>query len=256
MPTLDIKVSADVQEMFDLPPCSAIRLPKPRPLEVSLPGGGTLKSFSDLSKGVPTDCAMTFSLLMQIGPFLASIECLVKVLKLVNTAVEVLKGVSGITSLLSAIPKIVKAAEPVVECAVSFTPAGLIPFIRDLLCLIIKVLNCFLGQMKSILRILKQTTLQIELALASGNTELLASLQCAQENALTQAEHLTSSLEAVGVILELAGDLMQLVGVAPIQLPKPGAQVDVSALEQFVETVQTVVATMQPIVDGLGGCDS
>ena len=60
----------------------------------------------------------------------------------------------------------------------------------------------------------------------------------------------------MGVILELAGDLMQLVGVPPIQLPKPGAQVDVSALKQFVETVQTVVATIQPIVDALGGCDS
>ena len=112
---------------------------------------------------------MTFSLLMQIGPFLASIECLVKVLKLVNTVVELIKDISGPTGpvkLVAAIPKIVKAAEPVVDCAVSFTPAGLIPFIRDLLCLIIKVLNCFLGQMKSILRILKQTTLQIEPAQA------------------------------------------------------------------------------------------
>ena len=141
MPNIDIEVTADLQEMFDLPDCADISLPPPRPLKVQLPGGGTLKAFSDLSKGIPTDCALTFSLLMQIGPFLASIECLVKVLKLVQTVVDVLKSVTNPISLVSAIPKIIKAAEPVVECALSFTPAGLLPFIRDLLCLILKVLN-------------------------------------------------------------------------------------------------------------------
>src|SRR5262249_48627704 len=76
MPNIDIPVSADLQEMFNLPDCAQISLPQPKKLKVSLPGGGTLKAFSDLSKGIPTDCALTFSLLMQIGPFLASIECL------------------------------------------------------------------------------------------------------------------------------------------------------------------------------------
>src|SRR5947209_805152 len=92
MPNLDIKVSADLQEMFDLPSGADLSLPKPKPLKVQLPGGGTLKAFSDLSKGIPTDCAMTFSLLMQLGPFLASIECLVKVLKLIHPLIEVIKA--------------------------------------------------------------------------------------------------------------------------------------------------------------------
>jgi hypothetical protein len=255
MPSIDIEVSADLQDMFGLPSCDDISLSPPSPIKINLPGGGTLSSFSDLSKGVPTDCAMTFSLLMQIGPFLASIECLVKVLKLVMTVVDVLKSVTNPISLISAIPKIIKAAEPVVECALSFTPAGLLPFIRDLLCLIRKVLNCFLGQMKSVLKILETTTLQISIAEANGNDELLQSLQCAQENANTQAAHMTKSLEAVGVILELAGDLMQIVGVKPIKLPTVGSQMDLSALKQFVETIQTVVATLTIVTDALGGCD-
>jgi hypothetical protein len=254
MPDIDIQVSADLQDMFDLPDCASISLPPPKPLKVQLPGGGTLKAFSDLSKGIPTDCALTFSLLMQIGPFLASIECLVKVLKLVQTVVDILKNATSITSLLSAIPKIIKAAEPVIECALSFTPAGLIPFIRDLLCLILKVLNCLLTQLKSVVRILKDTTLQISIAESSGNDELLTSLQCAQDNAMTQVNHMTSSLEAVAVILDLAGDLMQIVGVQPIKLPTLGAQVDVSELEQVVKTLQEVVATIQIVTDALGGC--
>lgn len=254
MAQFDIPVPDALQEMFDLPSCADISIPKPSPLKVTLPGGGTLSAFSDLSKGVPTDCAMTFSLLMQIGPFLGSIECLVKVLKLAETVVEVLKSMTSITGILSGIPKIIKAAEPVLECALSFTPAGLIPFIRDLLCLILKVLNCFLGQMKSILRILNETSLQISIAQSSGNDDLLASLQCAQANAMTQAEHLTASLEAVGVVLELAGDLMQIVGVSPIQLPTAGAKPDLDALNAMVQSVQAVVGTIQVVVDALGGC--
>lgn len=254
MAKFDIPVPDALQEMFALPSCADIRIPKPKPLKVTLPGGGTLSAFSDLSKGVPTDCAMTFSLLMQIGPFLGSIECLVKVLKLAQTVVDVMKSMTSITGILTGIPKIIKAAEPVLECALSFTPAGLIPFIRDLLCLILKVLNCFLGQMKSILKILTQTSLQISIAQASGNNDLLNSLQCAQENAMTQAEHLTASLEAISIILDLAGDLMQIVGVDPIKLPTAGAQVDLTALNTLVQDVQAVVGTIQIVVDALGGC--
>src|ERR1700674_4974257 len=103
MPKLDIPVSADLQEMFNLPPCSEIRLPKPSPIKVTLPGGGTLSAISDLSKGIPTDCAMTFSLLMQIGPFLASIECLVKVLKLIQPLIDVVTALPNPIAIAKAV---------------------------------------------------------------------------------------------------------------------------------------------------------
>ena len=256
MSAIDIEVSAELQEMFKLPTCESLRIPAPKPLKVALPGGGSLQSFSDLSKGIPSDCAMTFNLLLQIGPFLASIECLVKVLKFVHTLVEVLKDVTSPISLVSAIPKIIKAAEPVLGCALAFTPLGLIPFIRDLLCLILKVLNCFLGNMKSVIKILKTTTLQIQAATEEGNEELLASLNCAKENAMIQAKHLTSSLEVVGVILDLAGDFMQIAGIEPIKMPTIADNVDITKLEEFVTTVQGFASTLQIIVDTLGGCES
>jgi hypothetical protein len=255
MPNLDIKVSSDLKEMFDLPACIDLSLPKPAQLKVQLPGGGTLKAFSDLSKGIPTDCALTFSLFLQIAPFLASIECLVKVLKLVQTVVDVVKSVKLPTDLISAIPKIVKAAEPVINCALSFTPAGIIPFIKDLLCLILKALHCFRTQLKSVVVILRDLENAINAAQASGNLELLGSLECAQNNANTQAQHMMASLEALGVVLDLAGDLMQIAGIAPIKLPTAGAQTDLNALNDLLKAVQGVEATLQTVTDLLGGCD-
>jgi hypothetical protein len=253
MPNIDITVSADLEEMFDLPACSDISLPPPKPITLQLPGGGSLSSFSDLSKGIPTDCAMTFSLLLQLGPFLASIECLVKVLQLIQPLIDVVTSITNPVKLATAVPKFVSAAGPVLKCVASFTPLGLIPFIIDLLNLILKVLNCFLNQMKSVLQILNETGPQIIIAQAAGNTDLFQSLTCAQNNAMTQAQHLTSSLGALGVILDLASDLMQLANVPPITLPTIGAATDLNSLNQVVKTVQTLVVDLQSVVDGLGG---
>jgi hypothetical protein len=83
---------------------------------------------------------------------------------------------------------------------------------------------------------------------------LLQTLECARDNALIQAGQLTASIDPIGVILEMASDLMSLVGVSPIQLPSLGAATDVEALKQVVETIQGVVATLQVAADALGGC--
>jgi hypothetical protein len=256
MPGMDIQVSADLEDLFALPNCSDISIPPPAQITVQLPGGGTLSSFSDISKGIPTDCAMTFSLLVQLAPFLASIDCIVKVLNFIQTAVNVIKSITSPFSIISAIPKIVEAAEPVIECALSFTPLALIPFIKDLLCLIMKFLQCFVEQMQSLLQILEQIEGQLSAATAAGNTDLITALQCAQGNAQTQAAHFTAAIQPVGVILQLAGTLMQIVGVKPITLPSMGSQTDLASLQQVVQVIQDLVSTLKDITDALGGCDS
>jgi hypothetical protein len=254
---IDITVSADLQEMFAIPPCSEIGLPLPPPipLQVTLPGGASLQAFSDLSKGIPTDCAMTFSLFMQLAPFLASIECLVKVLNLIQTAVNALQSIKTPMDLLSAVQNIVKAATPVVNCALSFTPAGLIPFIRDLLCLILKALKCFKSQLGSVVNTLIDIESAIKQALSSNNLALLASLQCAQNNAGTQAQYMMNSLAPLGVVLDLAGDLMKIVGIGPIKLPATaGVTTEVTALQDLLTAVDKVVAILQTATETLGGC--
>jgi hypothetical protein len=258
MANLDIKVNADLQELFNLPLCADIRLPKPSPLKINLPLGGAMQAMSDISKGIPNDCSLTFSLMVQIAPFLASIECLLRILKLIKPLIDIINGLTKVppSPPVKAIQEFAAAVPPVIECIPIPPFTNILLFIRDLLCLILKILKCFLDQMKSILKIMGGIQIQLNLATAAGNTELINALQCAQENAQTQAAHFTASIEPVGVILELAGSLMQIAGIKPITLPSLGGQTDLASLQQVVQIVQEVVATIQIAADALGGCDS
>jgi hypothetical protein len=256
MPNIDIPIPKDLKKAFQIPPCSQLKLPFPKPLKINLPTGGTLNAFSDLSKGIPSDCALTFSLMVQIAPFLASTECLLKVLGLIGPLIEVIKAIPDPLKLGESVPKFLKAAEAVMPCVAVVTGLGIIPFIKDLLCLIIKALNCFLGQMKTLLGVMNGLSLQLSAAQLSGDTERAAAIQCEQDNMQGLASNAMSSIEPIGVILELAGTIFGIAGMEPIKLPSLGSATDLQGLNTVVETIQGVVGTLTIAADALGGCDS
>jgi hypothetical protein len=250
MPNIDIPVPLDLKKLFDLPPCEELKLPLPEPIKVRLPTGGTLKAFADISKGIPNDCSMTFSLLLQIAPLLASMECLVKILKFLEAFLGAVKDLPNPL----AIKKIVDAGEALLPCFAIPTPIPMKDFVKDILCLVLKVLKCVVGQLTSLIGILGPLTLQLNTA--GSNASDNAILQCAKENAEITAQHLTKSIEPIGVILDLVGPLMGIVGVQPIKLPGIGSQTDLESLSQTVQVLQGVMGTIQIVVDTLGGCES
>jgi hypothetical protein len=252
MPNIDIAVSADLEQLFQLPPCADITLPAASGLSVQLPTGGSLQAFADISKGIPTDCSMTFSLMLQLAPFIASIQCLLNVLKLLKPLIDIVKGLPFPPA--SAITEFAEAAVGLAPCLLIPTPLVMIPFILDLLCLILKVLNCFLGQMESLIKIMGPLSLQLTSAQQSGNDELVATLQCAQQNAQTQAGQIMNSLGPVGALLEVAGPLFGIAGVPAITLPALGSASDIAALNSVVQTIQLVVTDVQAAINLLGGC--
>ncbi|MBV9759635.1 MAG: hypothetical protein JO340_03635 [Acidobacteriaceae bacterium] len=256
MQQIDIPIPADLKKAFEFPPCVQVKLKTPSPLKVTLPTGGTLTAFSDLSKGIPSDCSLTFSLLLQIAPFLASTECLLKVLGLIGPLIEFVKAVPDPIKIASTVPKFLKAAEAVMPCIAVVTGLGIIPFIKDLLCLIIKALNCFLGQMKTLLGVMSGLSLQLSAAQANGDADLTAAIRCEQDNAQALAGNLTASIQPIGVVLQLAGTLFGIAGMKPIELPAIGSETDLESLITLVSTLQGVVGTLQIVADGLGGCDS
>jgi hypothetical protein len=259
MPYMDITVEPDLAAAFNIPPCSELSLPGPTPLKIHLPTGGTMSAFADISKGIPTDCSMTFSLMLQIAPFLAVSECLLKLLKLIKPLIDVIKSLGpppDLLKLANSIPEFLQAANELLPCLLVPTPLNILPFIRDLLCLIIRVLTCFTSQMRSIIAIMQGLQIKLNLAQNSGNLDLITTLQCAQDNANTQAQHLMASLEPVGVLLSLAGTMFDIAGVQTIQLPSVGSQTDLASLNTLVEDIQTATAAIQVVADALGGCAS
>lgn len=256
MPNIDIPIPADLNKTFQFPPCSQVQIKPASPLKITLPTGGTLSAFSDLSKGIPNDCSMTFSLMLQIAPFLASTECLLKVLGLIGPLVEVIKAIPDPIKLASTVPKFLKAAEAVMPCVAVVTGFGIIPFVKDLLCLIIKALKCFTSQLQSLLGIMSGLSLQLSAAQASGSTDLISAIQCEQDNASALASNLTASLAPIAVVLDLAGTLFGIAGMKPIALPSVGSQTDLDSLNTVLQTIQGVIGTLQIAADALGGCDS
>jgi len=257
MSSIDIAVDADLAAMFNLPSCADLSLPPPSSMSVMLPTGGTLKAFADISKGIPNDCSMTFSLMLQIAPFLAMSDCLLKILGLLKPLIDVVKSLGpppDPIKLPAAIEDFVKAAVALAPCLLVPTPLAIIPFIRDLLCLILRILTCFLQQLKSIIGLLEGLEIQLSFAQSTGNLDLINTIQCAQGNANTQAQHLMASLEPVGVLLDLAGTMFQIAGIPPISLPGPGSQSDIASLNTLVKTVQEVVSVITIATDALGGC--
>lgn len=251
MANFDIPIPAKLQEALSAPRC--LELEPPEKLTVKLPSGASLTALNDLGKGIPNDCSLVFSLMLQIGPLLGSMECLLKVLKLIKPLSDIVNSIPGIPPF-RAIKEFGEAVADLAPCFLMLTPAGMIPFVRDILCLILKLLRCLIGQMKTIADLLSGLTIQLKSAEAARNDDLVATLKCSRENALTSIQHLLQAFEPVSALLDLAGPFMSIAGVKAIQLPALGSASDVDAINDTLGTLQGVVDTVQSVVDTLGGC--
>src|SRR5262249_44886010 len=190
-----------------------------------------------------------------LGPIMASIECLIKVLKLIKPLMDVIKAVPSldVPKLLQVVPDFIKAAEDVLPC-VAQVQLGIPMFVRDLLLLIAKVLHCIGGQFKSIAGLMGGIQISTATAQQNGNGELLAQLQCAQENASNQAAAMMSSIEPIAAILSLAEPFLGIAGVNPIVLPTGGSAQDAHGLETTADTLLQISQTLITVAEALPGC--
>lgn len=251
MPNIDIPIPDDLQELLAAPKCIDLSFPPPKKMTVTLPGGGRIMALHDLGKAIPTDCSLTFSLMLQIMPFMANMECIVRILKLVKLLSDAITSLPPTPKLLM---DIADAVKDLAECFVAITPAGMIPFVRDILCLILALLRCLIGQLKTLAELMAGLEIQVQIADLSGNKELLATLGCAQENSLTAMKHLMNGFGPIGVVMELMETFMGIAGIEAIKLPALGDAESAEELAEVITTLEEVVATIQQVVDALGGC--
>ncbi len=124
----------------DSPPESA------GPQTVQLPTGATLHPLVDAGNA-STGCAMTADLQRQTAPWLASAECVLKILALLKPLIDVINQLPSPSP--SSLQSFDKAAVDLTPCFLMGTPAGAIPLVRDLLCLSVRSLECLRDQAAS-----------------------------------------------------------------------------------------------------------
>jgi hypothetical protein len=223
-------------------------------VEINLPMGGTLKGVTDITKGIPDDCTLSFSLVLQLAPFLANLDCLFKIIKVLEPMIKVVTALPNVVEAGQQVPKLLEAVPPLVECISKFIGTGIPLFVRDLLCLIIKLLSCIIGQLKNIMNILGGMTIQIQSAQDAGNTELLAALKCSQKNAQISAQHMVSAIEPIMLLLTMAEPFLGIAGVDPIKIPAISSPDDLEKMQETVNTLDELVKTLKLASEAVGGC--
>lgn len=253
MTVIDVELSPELQEALTPPQCIDLSLPKAGSVKLTLPTGGTLQGIADATRAIPTDCTLTANLMLQLGPILANLHCVIKLLQLIDPLIDIVKGLPF--PPVEAIKKFGEAVPPVVECILALTGAGMIPFVKDILCLVIKIMRCLIDQLESLIALMGRLQLDLEAAQLEGNEDMIANIECAQENALCAADASFKSIEPVMLIMELAAPLFEFVPASPLEIPSFAPAEDIESAQALVDSMKGFVDAAQIVADSLGGCD-
>jgi len=186
-------------------PC--VELPKiPEIPGITLLGGAELKGFLDFSAGAPTDCKITFNLLLQLAPLLASMACLLKILKAITALSDGIQNPSKIPDIPGAIADLAKC--------IPIPGLEIYLMIKGILELVLRFLSCFIENLESILSF----QASIDLSAADDNPVLRATLICAQDSGKAAMDNMMLSLRPLEPILKMTKSLIGLAQL-PINLP-------------------------------------
>lgn len=247
---VDVKLALPPELLELVKKAQCIELPKPDIPAITLPTGGRIKAIADITKAIPDSCAMTFNLAAQLPPLLINLECIVRILQVIVKLTDVIKALPDPGKIAQAVPDFLKAVDELRPCIEMIL--GIPPFIRDILCLLIKLLGCVVDALRTIVTVMKG--LQLDLDLLGKNDERRAILECAMHNQMASAKYTMNAIETILLILQLTEPLMQISGQEPIKLPQIGEANDIESLEQVIETLDVVLDVLRAAADALGGC--
>jgi hypothetical protein len=219
-------------------PC--VELPKiPDIPGISLLGGAEIKGFMDFSLGAPTDCKLTFNLLLQLAPLLASLACILKIFNVIVKLEDFVNAVKPpFDKLVDVVPGLISAIGELKKC-VPIPGIDLYLMIKGILSLVLRFLSCFIDTLEGILQF--QAT--IDLTAADDNPVLRDTLICAQDSAKASMDNMMMSLQPLEPIMKVATMLLGLAQL-PVQLP------DFATITLSADATQTVAA-LKHSVDAL-----
>jgi hypothetical protein len=180
---------------------------------------------------------------------------LLKVLELTRPLVDIIKVLDRSPELAVSTAKFLKVAEDLVPCQTVSTGLGALPFVRDVLCVVMRAVNCIIQQLKTVISIMTGLATQLSAAQAARNSELVKELERAQNKAEANAATLFASIDEVQGVLDLAGAYLMIAGVSSVQLASAPSAADLNSLMHLLVSLQESAASLQVATDALGGCN-
>jgi len=257
---IDVELPPELQEKLVAVTCYEI--PEVAIPSLSLPTGGVIKAVGDFTDRIPSECSLNMSLLVQLGPILANLHCIIKVMEVMKPLHDVADAMTSanLPKIAQAAPALVKAlAELIEDCVLKLTvpQLGIACFLASILKLIAKILRCMVDQLASLVSLITDLSEHLIIANSEGNGELAATLQCSIKNARTSANNAMSGLDPITAILEMMTPLLELAGQEPIALPSLDQLDSVEQLETTMETLQETVSAIELVADVLASmCES
>lgn len=237
----------DVTANIDIP-CIEIKPLGDLP-SIPLPAGAQINPFIELGGPQPTDCKLSFNLLLQIGPLFASMACLLKILGVLGKIADFANAVPDPIKLGKAVPELITSITDALKCFPPLAIPDFLEMIKQIILLILSYLACFLEQVDSILKF----KAGLDFGAAEGNPALTDALNCASASADASMQNLMKSLgpiqpilKVVGTVAGMAGQSLTLPDFSSITLSADGSNVEqmVASLKSSVEGLRGVVASL------------
>lgn len=230
-------------------PCPTIKPLGDLP-DIKLLGGVDLKAFVDITAGPPTDCKLSFNLMIQLAPLLASMACLFKILDVISKIKDFATAVPDVAKLAQSVPKLVDAIGELEGCIPPLQLPRLALMLKGMLQLVISFLSCFLTQLDSLI----EFRASLDFAAAEGNPILTESLMCANANVDAAQVNLLKSLEPLVPLMDVVGMVSGVAGI-PVEIPDFGGMAASAGgdVNESIDSVRGAIDTLQAVVDGIPG---
>jgi len=210
--------------------------------------GIELQAVADFSKGPPSDCALMHNLMVQLMPTLAGLNCILKILNVIGALEGFLTSFAqGPFAAVSKAGDVLSAIGDMSDClGIVLGPIPMIETIKDILLLIISYLECFVAAIRSVL----DFQVGIDLNAAQGNPQLLASLQCASDNAETSMQQMLMALAPIAPLFKMIQPLIKI-SQLPIQLPAIGDLAGASDVKSAVDQLDQMLIQLKQVLQSI-----
>jgi hypothetical protein len=215
---------------------------------IQFPAGAELKGVADFAAGIPSNCKINLSLLVQLGPMLASMGCILKILELLGSIVEFATAAPNLPKMVDKAAALPGLFAQVAKCLPPLAPIDFALMIKGILELIINILTCLIDSVASIV----EFQVSLDFSSAEGNPALTEALQCAQRNADTSMQNLFNSVGPIMTVMKVVGSVASLAQL-PVTLPDLSQLGKAGDVVQTVESLKQAIHGLKSVIDSLPG---